>query len=665
MPQKRENVMWFRSLGFKLVASVGAVVALVVGVFFYVTLQAQSRETLQEMIRSVHLASEIVRRSLHYDMLQYQPERLHRAIDTIGGHERIEKVRIFNALGRIIYSSDKAEMGAYLDKSAEQCYACHTREKTFERLDTSERTRIFRSEAGYRVLGMINPIYNEPDCYNAACHVHPRDQKVLGVLDIDVSLEAVDQALVRIRTQMLLLAVTAVVSISGIIAFLIQRFLNRPLHQLLQGIERVGAGDLSTPIQVRSRDEIGTLAESFNLMTARLRASERELRESEEKYRSLFENDPNPIFVLDLETFRILDVNIRAVETYGYSREEFLNMSFLDLGGEREAKKIQELAVKACIFLPRVRHHKKNGEPLYVNIHSCPRLHLGRDVIIANIADITDRVQAEAQLIQAGKMATLGEMSAGVAHELNQPLNAIRIGCEFLMKQIRRGRVVAADVLERVASQMVEQVERASGIINHLREFGRKSDAFEMEPIDVNQPIRDVFTVLGQQLRLREIRVELDLQPDLPPILGVSNRLEQVFLNLVMNARDAMEERREKGAEEGWEAVLRIRSSLEGQRVVVTVSDTGVGIPEAIRERVFEPFFTTKEVGRGTGLGLSISYGIIKECGGTVEIESEEGRGTTFRLSFPVYKDTGEWPWSAFLNAPQRDEGHEEDTDRG
>jgi histidine kinase len=126
-----------------------------------------------------------------------------------------------------------------------------------------------------------------------------------------------------------------------------------------------------------------------------------------------------------------------------------------------------------------------------------------------------------------------------------------------------------------------------------------------------------------------------------------------------------MEERREKGAEEGWEAVLRIRSSLEGQRVVVTVSDTGVGIPEAIRERVFEPFFTTKEVGRGTGLGLSISYGIIKECGGTVEIESEEGRGTTFRLSFPVYKDTGEWPWSAFLNAPQRDEGHEEDTDRG
>ncbi len=657
--------MWFRSLGFKLVVSVGAVVALVVGGLFYGTLRAQSRETLNEMIRSVHLASEIVRRSLRYDMLQYQPERLHRAIDTIGGHERIEKVRIFNALGRIIYSSDKTEMGRYLDKSAEQCYACHTKEKTFERLDTSERTRIFYSKKGYRVLGMINPIYNEPDCYNAACHVHPREQKVLGVLDIDVSLEAMDRALQRIRSQMILLAGAAVVFIAGIIAFLIQRFLNRPLHQLLQGIERVGSGDLSTPITVRSRDEIGMLAESFNLMTNRLRISEKELRESEEKYRSLFENDPNPIFVLDLETFQILDVNIRAVETYGYSREEFMNMSFLELGGEREARKIQELATKSCIFLPRVRHRKKNGEYLYVNIHSCPRLHLGRDVIIANIADITDRVQAEAQLIQAGKMATLGEMSAGVAHELNQPLNAIRIGCEFLMKKIRRGEPIPPDVLKKVTRQMVDQVERAAGIINHLREFGRKSDAFEMEPIDINRPIRDVFTVLGQQLRLRQIRVELDLQPDLPPILGVANRLEQVFLNLVMNARDAMEEKREKGEADPTDMVLRIRSFLEGDQVVVTVSDTGVGIPESIRDRVFEPFFTTKEVGKGTGLGLSIGYGIVKECGGTIEIESEEGRGTTFRLRFPAYRDTGEWRWSAFWNVSDQEERHEEDHDRG
>ncbi len=640
--------MWYRSLGFKLIFAVGTVTAVVFGVFFFGTLQTQSRETLDEMVRSVHLASELVRRSLRYDMLQYQPERLHRAIDTIGGHERIEKVRIFNAMGQIIYSSDKAEMGSYLDKSAEQCYACHTKEEPFERLDTSKRTRIFQSEAGYRVLGMINPIYNEPDCFSGSCHVHPPDQKVLGVLDIDVSLEGMDRALERMRTHMLLLACCAVVAIAAVIVVLIHRFLNRPLHHLLQGIERVGSGDLSTPIVVHSNDEIGALAKAFNVMTERLRVSERELRDSEAKYRSLFENDPNPIFVLDLETFRILDVNIRAVETYGYTQEEFLAMSFLDLADEKDAQKIRELATQACIFLPRVRHRRKSGDHLYVNIHSCPRLHLGRDVIIANIADITDRVQTEAQLIQAAKMATLGEMSAGVAHELNQPLNAIRIGCEFFLKKVRRSEPIDGETMARVAAQMVEQVERASGIINHLREFGRKSDAFEMEPVDINRPIQDVFTVLGQQLRLRQIRVELDLAEGLPPVLGVANRLEQVFLNLVMNARDAMEEKRERSEGNDEEMVLHIRSAQEGDHVIVTIRDTGIGIPEGVRDRIFEPFFTTKEVGRGTGLGLSISYGIVKECGGSIEVQSEEGRGTTFRLIFPACREPGAWAgWRA------------------
>ncbi|HEC32134.1 MAG TPA: PAS domain S-box protein, partial [Deltaproteobacteria bacterium] len=120
-----------------------------------------------------------------------------------------------------------------------------------------------------------------------------------------------------------------------------------------------------TPIPVTSKDELGILANSFNQMTARLRDSERELKASEEKYRSLFENDPNPIFVVDLETFQIMDVNIRAIETYGYSREEFLSMSFLDLGDEEEAEKIQSLVVHSCIFLPKIRHRKKDGTVLY------------------------------------------------------------------------------------------------------------------------------------------------------------------------------------------------------------------------------------------------------------------------------------------------------------
>ena len=627
--------MWYRSLGFKLICTVSAIAILVIGVYATVNINTQRNQLIHQVIQSTSLVSDTIKRSMRYDMLKYQPERLHRAIDTIGGQEGIEKVRIFNYLGEIIYSSDRKEMGAMLDKSSEQCYACHAREKPFERLTTSARSRIFETAAGHRVLGMINPIYNEPDCYSASCHVHPQEQKVLGVLDIDVSLADVDSVIMSSKKKMSLFAVVAIVAISLTIGLFIQRFVSRPVKQLLRGTERVAAGDLSTPLDISSANEIGTLAKSFDQMTQRLQGSEQELKTSEEKYRSLFDNDPNPIFVFDRSTFQIIDANIRATEKYGYSKGELLQMSFRDLGDPEDAEKIRSSVVEACIFLPKVRHLKKDGSIMHVDIHSCPRVHLGEDVIIANIADISDSIQAEAQLIQASKMATLGEMSAGVAHELNQPLNAIRIGSDLLKKMVDRGERLEPELAEKVSREISEQVERAANIINHLREFGRKSESDELEKVDINKPIRAVFTLLGQQLKLRQIKVNLDLEENLHPVYGVSNRLEQVFINLVMNARDALEEMLERSHEKEREGLLTIRTYQEKGRVVAVVRDNGIGMPERVKEKVFEPFFTTKDVGRGTGLGLSISYGIIKDYEGTIEVESMPGSGTIFKISLP------------------------------
>jgi C4-dicarboxylate-specific signal transduction histidine kinase len=311
-------------------------------------------------------------------------------------------------------------------------------------------------------------------------------------------------------------------------------------------------------------------------------------------------------------------------------------MSFRDLGDPEDAEKIRSSVVEACIFLPKVRHRKKDGSVMHVDIHSCPREHLGEDVIIANIADITDSIQAEAQLIQASKMATLGEMSAGVAHELNQPLNAIRIGSDLLKKMVGRGENLDPDMTSKISGEIAAQVERAANIINHLREFGRKSDLEELEKVNINKPITDVFTVLGQQLKLRQITVNLDLDENISPILGVRNRLEQVFINLVMNARDSIEEKREMVYGEEEEGVLSIRSYQEDDKVVAVVRDNGKGMSESVKEKIFEPFFTTKEVTKGTGLGLSISYGIIKDYEGTIEVESMAGSGTIFKISFPA-----------------------------
>jgi len=185
-----------------------------------------------------------------------------------------------------------------------------------------------------------------------------------------------------------------------------------------------------------------------------------------------------------------------------------------------------------------------------------------------------------------------------------------------------------------LADEMDSQVDRASLIINHLRQFGRKTDIRKVN-VQLNDCISGTFTVLGRQLEVHGIKVELDLDNELPPIKGDRNRLEQVFLNLIMNARDAMDEKQELAGQD-VEKVLRISSKTAGDRVVVKVADTGPGMNQGVKEKIFEPFFTTKPVGKGTGLGLSISFGIVRDYDGTIEVQSVEGRGTTFTISFPA-----------------------------
>jgi C4-dicarboxylate-specific signal transduction histidine kinase len=198
-----------------------------------------------------------------------------------------------------------------------------------------------------------------------------------------------------------------------------------------------------------------------------------------------------------------------------------------------------------------------------------------------------------------------------------------------------------------VLKLLTGSVERSSRIINHLRQFGRKSDD-TMSKVDVNDPIRSVFTIMGTQLKNTGIECKVELDENLPPIKGDANRLEQVFINLVLNARDALLKagKNAGGLEElPRPKVVTIRSFLEANKVVVTVSDTGPGIPEELKSRVFEPFFTTKDRGEGTGLGLSISYRIIRDHRGTVELDNAETGGAVFRVTIPALateKDHGE-----------------------
>ena len=392
----------------------------------------------------------------------------------------------------------------------------------------------------------------------------------------------------------------------------------------------------------RVGDEIAQLADSFNNMTFRLKTYETELKESEEKYRFLFDYDPNSIFVLDPESLEILDVNARALEVYGYEKEDLIGISFLKLGPGEYSSGIlsrhgEDNGTQLSIYA-KMEHWRKGMRPFHVNIYACRTGHTAKPAIIATTIDITESLAKEAQLIQASKMSTLGEMASGIAHEINQPLSAMQIGADFIKNVAISNDEVPRAELEQVSRHMNEQVDRAVRIINHLRAFGRKA-GIKKEKVNINKPIEEVFTLLGQQLKLRGIEVVLDLDENLAPITGDANRLEQVFVDLVINARDSIEEKKKDFVTGKTVAQLGIRSFQENGNVVITVWDTGTGIPNEIREKIFEPFFTTKKVGRGTGLGLSISYGIIKDYGGTIEVESEEGKGSTFKITFPAWRE--------------------------
>jgi len=233
------------------------------------------------------------------------------------------------------------------------------------------------------------------------------------------------------------------------------------------------------------------------------------------------------------------------------------------------------------------------------------------------------------QLVQAGKLATLGELTTGVAHELNNPLNNTGLFVGNALDLIELGAADKGQIV-RELRQAMQQVSKATQIISHLRTFGRAAPV-SREPISLRPVIERALSLVQEQLRLHEIEVTLDLGPEEPVVVGNPIQLEQVFINLLANARDAVADSLRKA--------IRISASVGSAAVEIAFVDTGHGIPSGLERRIFDPFFTTKEVGKGTGLGLSITYGIVKEHGGTISVVSTPGEGATFLIQLPLPAD--------------------------
>jgi signal transduction histidine kinase len=265
-----------------------------------------------------------------------------------------------------------------------------------------------------------------------------------------------------------------------------------------------------------------------------------------------------------------------------------------------------------------------DGRSLMVNVSVAPfQIDSGeRQGSILILDDVTARVRLEEQLQHSEKMASIGLLAAGVAHEVNTPLTGISSYAQMLRKQVGPGDP-QAELLEKIEKQTF----RASKIINSLLNFSR-SGGVEFEALDVNRIVLDVLSLLEHQLETSRVKLRRELADGLPRVRGNGNRLQQVFFNLILNAKDAMP----KG---GW---LTLLTRADDDTVIVEVRDTGHGIRKEDIKRIYDPFFTTKGLGRGTGLGLSVSYGILQEHGGAIFVDSVPGKGTSFQVTLPAFE---------------------------
>lgn len=505
-------------------------------VLFTLLILKHRQEDLQVVVaRHVTQISEMVVASTRYTMLVNKRDIVEKIIEDIGRQKGIERIRVISKDGTIIHSNRKAEVGHSVEQREGPCISCHQTSQALKQVPDDQRWKIMEMAGGHRVLGTMQAIRNEPSCSSASCHEHPANQSVLGVVDVAYSLDEMDETMRLHAIHVIGISTGFILLFSITIGVLLQRMIYVPLKDLESGAEKVSAGQLEHSIPVRSEDEFGRVAGSFNHMTSALWESRQQMQ---------------------------------------------------DL--------VQTLELK-----------------------------------------VTERTQellaAKAEVAQGEKLASIGVLASGIAHELNNPLTGVLTFTSLLRKKAAEGSEDAEDL-----DLVIRETKRCASIIKRLLDFAR-----EKVPVkgffDLNQVIEDTVRFVERPASLQQIVITTDCDPALPQVWGDADLIKQVLLNLLVNAQQAIDGKGSITVQSRTRAGGATAPGLEPvQTVEISVSDTGCGIAKANLERIFDPFFTTKTVGKGTGLGLSVSYGIVKAHGGRISVESVVGSGTTFRVCLPV-----------------------------
>jgi len=526
-----------RRLALQLILSLTVIVGIVAAVTSYINVRTQEDQLLNAMILGADQLSNGITSATWHAMLADDRNSAYEVMETIAEKQGISRIRIFNREGRIMFSTRPEENNQTVDKGSEACALCHSSLKPILTVDPTSRARIFPDPDGDRKLAMVTPIYNEPACSQAACHAHPAEIKVLGVLDVDLDLQTVDDQLSLAKWRTFLFTLIHILLIGIFIVLFTRRFVAVPIRRLIEGTRAVAQMQLDKPIRVTSSEELGELASSFNTMRERLKEALDEINQ----------------FTASLET--------------------------------------------------KVRERTQ-------------QLHI-----------------AHRKLLQADRLASLGQLSASVAHEINNPVSGV-LNLSMLMQRILKDDGIPPGRLaefRKYQAQVISETARVGRIVSDLLAFSRRSKPHTSMG-DLNKILENTVSLVSHKLKLANVSVETHFAADLPELLCDGSQMQQVVMNLIMNAAEATHN---KGT---GKVILRTFATNEG--IVLEVEDNGEGIAPELQTKIFDPFFTTKEEGKGVGLGLAVVYGIIRAHGGDIEFQSVVGKGTTFRVTLPLGEET-------------------------
>ncbi|MBI5327636.1 MAG: PAS domain S-box protein [Deltaproteobacteria bacterium] len=412
----------------------------------------------------------------------------------------------------------------------------------------------------------------------------------------------------------------------------------KPIKKLNVAVTAAASGDISQTVPVLYGDEIGMLSTSFNTMTYHIKTMTDSLKESEEKFRSMVERNFDAIHIIDMDGIFIY--SSPAVERVaGYKPDEIIGKHFKHFIAETDIPKASQafcdMASSKTLEMVELKAIRKDGDPFIIEANGSPVFKNGKIIAIQVVyRDITEKKMLGEQLIHSQKMEAIGQLASGIAHDFNNILTAI-IGYGTLLIRKKPDD----NLVKEYTGEIITSANRAAVLTRDLLTFSRKH-AINPQPALLNELVKMVERILARVIG-EHIELKVTLADKNLIVKMDTTQIEQVFLNLAANARDAMPEGGKLTID-----VSRVKLDndlinnhdygIQGQYALITFADTGIGIDKNIQSRIFEPFFTTKEVGKGTGLGLSMVYGIIKQHNGYINVYSEPGQGTAFKIYLPL-----------------------------